>query len=193
MPNRNKINKSFVNNIPNTITIFRFFLIIPVLYFAHLKLVWAFVLSYSILRFLDFVDGYLARKLNAVSDLGSKLDSLIDTVSEPFAFFGFYLLNHKLFTDNIILWILPFSMLFAAWAFGYTKTGKLTILHLYSNKAFGLFYSLYLITGAIFGPIKLLLIFVCLAGVLASIEQIVIFLKKGKTVTLEEKGLFFRS
>jgi len=65
-------------NIPNIITVLRIVLSITLLFFQITSLI--FVLIYLLCGISDILDGYLARKLNVTSKLGSKLDSLADFI-----------------------------------------------------------------------------------------------------------------
>ena len=72
--------------LPNLITLFNLFLgciIVLLLIENNLKVKHVFIIS-VICLILDYLDGYIARKLNAKSDIGIQLDSLADLVS-----FGF--------------------------------------------------------------------------------------------------------
>lgn len=67
--------------IPNIISLVRLAGIPVLLFFmtAHLKLPWWFVsVFFLLLAATDMLDGFLARKLHAESDLGALLDPLID-------------------------------------------------------------------------------------------------------------------
>jgi len=66
--------------IPNILTSFRIIFIpfvIALLYFD--QFLWA-VFLFFILSITDFFDGYLARKLNAVSDFGKLMDPIADKI-----------------------------------------------------------------------------------------------------------------
>lgn len=69
----------------NLITIFRMFLVFIVAYllFSHSALLFILALVLTIVAFsLDGVDGWVARKLNEVSKLGSVLDIISDRIVE---------------------------------------------------------------------------------------------------------------
>ena len=69
--------------LPNTITLLNLFLgciIILLLIENNIEVKYIFIIS-LICIFLDFLDGYIARKLNAKSEIGLQLDSLADMIS----------------------------------------------------------------------------------------------------------------
>lgn len=65
-------------NIPNIITSIRFFGALVILFLKPFSLL--FFIIFFIAGFTDCIDGFLARKLNSVTDFGSKLDSVCDLV-----------------------------------------------------------------------------------------------------------------
>ena len=69
--------------LPNLITLLNLFLgciVVLLLVENNLEVKYIFIIS-SICLFLDYLDGFIARKLNAKSDIGLQLDSLADLVS----------------------------------------------------------------------------------------------------------------
>ena len=69
--------------LPNAITLLNLFLgciIILLLIENNIEVKYIFIIS-LICIFLDFLDGYIARKLNAKSEIGLHLDSLADMIS----------------------------------------------------------------------------------------------------------------
>ncbi|HEX3017991.1 MAG TPA: CDP-alcohol phosphatidyltransferase family protein [Caproicibacter sp.] len=79
MKNRNK-NKNL--NIPNTLTVIRFFLIIPfVYYFLNNHYIKAVVIL-AASGITDMLDGLIARKFNQFTELGQMLDPLFDKLTQ---------------------------------------------------------------------------------------------------------------
>ncbi|MGB3536283.1 MAG: CDP-diacylglycerol--glycerol-3-phosphate 3-phosphatidyltransferase [Microcoleaceae cyanobacterium] len=68
-------------NLPNLITFSRLSVVPFLLYLLHdpnPKRYWISVILFAIAASTDWLDGYLARKLNQVTDLGKFLDPLVD-------------------------------------------------------------------------------------------------------------------
>jgi CDP-diacylglycerol---glycerol-3-phosphate 3-phosphatidyltransferase len=68
-------------NLPNTITLSRLLglpLVVYCLYSDRLNLRWLGLALFLVAALTDWLDGYLARKLDLVTDLGKFLDPLVD-------------------------------------------------------------------------------------------------------------------
>jgi len=88
------LNKKIIQALPNIITIFRFFLIFPFVlldYSFHHTAHWATIVVLFFVFFGDCVDGYLARKFNAMSDLGKIIDPVFDKLTFILLSYYFYL------------------------------------------------------------------------------------------------------
>jgi len=107
---------------PNSITLLNLFIgciVVLLLVENNIEVKYVFVLS-VICLVLDFLDGYIARKLNAKSELGLQLDSLADMVSLAWFrvyFFTICFLTHFIFSRfNFFLfcsfhWFCDYSLL----------------------------------------------------------------------------------
>lgn len=96
-----------------------------------------FLAVYLICGFTDMIDGYIARKANAVSTLGAALDSAADAV-----FVGILMIV-LLPVINIPQWIWIYIAVVAAVratsvVIAYCKYKKIAMLHTYANKVTGL-------------------------------------------------------
>ncbi|NCO75841.1 MAG: CDP-diacylglycerol--glycerol-3-phosphate 3-phosphatidyltransferase [Cyanobacteria bacterium] len=70
-------------NIPNSITISRIFLVIPIIYLLYQPekyYQWVAFGIFLLAAATDWLDGYLARKLNQITELGKFLDPLTDKI-----------------------------------------------------------------------------------------------------------------
>ena len=87
--------------IPNLLSIFRMTAFLPVIIFFSFEYYLTSFFLFSAAAWSDFLDGFLARKYNLTSNLGSLLDLVADKilVSSILIFFVFY-------TTNIVLLIL---------------------------------------------------------------------------------------
>lgn len=79
----------------NLVTVFRITLILPVIYFYQAGWYITAVLLIILFVFLDFVDGYIARKLSQVTKTGQILDAFTDK-------FGFFVFLIFCFLENRI-------------------------------------------------------------------------------------------
>lgn len=70
-------------NIPNSITLARIILVIPLMYLLYQpenNYQWIAFIIFIIAAATDWLDGYLARKLNQITELGKFLDPLTDKI-----------------------------------------------------------------------------------------------------------------
>lgn len=80
-------------NIPNLITISRFFLIPAFVYLMLSKQYNYAIAVFVFAGFTDILDGYIARKYNKVTDLGKILDPLADKLMQLAALFMIVIMN----------------------------------------------------------------------------------------------------
>ena len=92
--------------IPNLLSIFRMTAFLPVIILFSFEYYLTSFFLFSAAAWSDFLDGFLARKYNLTSNLGSLLDLVADKilVSSILIFFVFY-------TTNIILLILALTII----------------------------------------------------------------------------------
>jgi len=74
------INKSDFFNPPNLVSMLRILMAPILLLFAYHQLATVYLLALVFTLFTDVVDGFLARRLNMITELGAKLDSWGDFV-----------------------------------------------------------------------------------------------------------------
>ena len=65
-------------NLPNLLSVSRIILIIPIIFLFEINYFITSCFIFFLASLTDFLDGYLARKNNLESDLGSLLDLLAD-------------------------------------------------------------------------------------------------------------------
>ena len=72
-----------MKHLPNILSISRFFAIFAIAYFIFERSPnsqWIAIILYCVSIFTDYLDGYIARKYNAISGLGKSLDATVDKV-----------------------------------------------------------------------------------------------------------------
>ena len=91
--------------IPNLLSIFRMTAFLPVIIFFSFEYYLTSFFLFSAAAWSDFLDGFLARKYNLTSNLGSLLDLVADKilVSSILIFFVFYTTNIFLFVLTLII------------------------------------------------------------------------------------------
>lgn len=120
-------------NLPNSITVtrlvlipfFMFFMIFPVLPDTPSRLISVGI--FAVTAFTDFLDGYLARKLNLVTDFGKFLDPVVDKLMIFGAFFGI-LVMHR--TDHVFMMVFSW----AAFIVIFRETAVTSLRMIASNK-----------------------------------------------------------
>lgn len=174
-----------MKNVANIISISRIILLFG-LFFTFNNII-VFISIYLICGFTDILDGYIARKTNTQSVLGSKLDSFADLIlflvitTSIIIYLGEKIL---VFIPGVIITFVIRIMNMGVVAYKYHCFG---ILHTWGNKLTGLL----LFTAPLFimfNKIQLLWIIV-LVAVLSSIEELIIHLTSSK-LELDRKSIF---
>ncbi len=93
-----KINFKDILLAPNLISLFRLCLAVPFIYFLELSLNDSVYFSYIIYLILiafvsDILDGYIARKINKITELGKLLDPIADKILVAIIIIYLYLMN----------------------------------------------------------------------------------------------------
>ena len=123
--------------IPNLFTLYRF-LSVPVLWvLAFTGYPVALGVGYILAGLTDALDGYFARRLDMVTEFGSKFDSLADHLLGPSAIAWVVILEPEVFTENAIPFIIAISTYIIRNIVGWIKFRRLGNLHLYTGKFSG--------------------------------------------------------
>ena len=171
--------------IPNFITLLR--AMMAVLLFMVTPFSSLFYLIYVVCALTDILDGFLARRLKAVSDLGQCLDSLVDLMFLVIVSIRVVPLldveSWMLIWTGIILLMKIGSLII-----GFAKFRELSFLHTYKNKLTGLLLFVY---PAFIGWLGMLIptVIVCMAATVTAVEELIILLKL-KKLHRDVKGLF---
>lgn len=180
---------SIYPHLPNMISSVRILMAPLLLYLAieQQAVIYIGVLLFTV--FTDALDGYLARKLNTVSELGARLDSWGDFIVYTTMAISAWLLWPDIISREkfyVIIIICSFTIPVLT---GLLKFKKLTSYHTISVKiAVGItiFSYVLLFTGLLNWPVKLAAICCIYAG----IEQILITLLSQKKKTVDVKSIW---
>ena len=131
--------KSIIKYVPNGLTALRC-LIAPLLAFDALDgaiSAW-FVPAFLIAAISDLIDGPVARRFNAVTSLGSKLDSYGDVVLIGTALFCIWRVHPEAIAKFWIpLMVVGFTQV-SSWVVSLVKFGRITCYHSYVAKVWAL-------------------------------------------------------
>lgn len=137
----------------------------------------------------DMIDGYIARKTNSVSKIGSRLDSIADIVlglAMACIFLPIIQLQWQALTFIIVIAFIRI----AALCLVLCKYKTFAIVHTYGNKAAG--FAVFLFPLLYNYVNKIVLIYsICVVSNLAAIEELIIHITS-KELTIDFKGLFFK-
>ena len=176
-----------MKKIPNILCILRIVLSLSFLLLRPFS--GLFLAVYLFCGFTDMIDGYIARKANAVSTLGAALDSAADTM-----FIGILMLV-LLPIMKIPQWIWIYIAVIAAVRIAsvliaYIKYRKIAMLHTYSNKATGL---ILFTVPILYSYIDMSLLggIVCTIALLSAAEEMLLQIRS-RALNRDAKGIFER-
>lgn len=172
--------------IPNIITVIRILLSIGLFFLVPFTS--SFNVIYLIAGCSDILDGYIARKINAISKLGSRLDSVADFIMILVVFLK--LLPMIKLPNGVYFWLISIVIIrLSSLMIVFYKFHTFAMLHTYANKAVGLllFFSplLYQLVD-----IMTISIILCIPATISAIEEMVIHITS-KEIIEDTKGLLF--
>lgn len=176
-----------MKQIPNILSISRIFLSLLLLFFFKIPLV--FMIFYLLIGITDFLDGFIARKYNAESVVGAKLDSIGD-------FFFYIILSAYLIIEQrevifpfLIPVLLIFIFRFGNIVIGFIKYKKLIMIHTFANKLTGLL--LFILPIMIILGVEEFLFIAVIVALLSPIEELIILLRSPKEkIDLNKRSIF---
>ena len=177
-------------NIPNILSLYRLLSFPFILYLALQGYETLFVILFVINLFTDILDGWIARKFNMQTEIGSRLDSIADIGSFILAFVGIYmfkLVDFKphFFSFGVFIGLFIFSNILSIVKFKQTPS-----LHLYSWKIGGYIQGVFFFTLFVFGYNKYVYYIMVTWGIIAFLEHIIIQLII-KKMLVNAKGLYW--
>lgn len=169
------MNLQELRTIPNLLTATRG-LLLPVLWteaFRGDRLVVG--IGLAVCFWLDFGDGFVARKLGQTSAFGSRFDSIVDGFVGPSAIVWLLLLEPDALLDHKLLAVTWFVITYVSLAVGLFKFRRFANLHLQSSRIACVFQYAFLVDAFVAPPALSALLYVAGGlGILSSLETLVI-------------------
>ncbi|MFV0352746.1 MAG: CDP-alcohol phosphatidyltransferase family protein [Oscillospiraceae bacterium] len=157
-----------MRRLPNYITIFRVFCSVLMALFAQNPVV--FYSLYFLCGISDMLDGFLARKMQAVSKLGATLDSVADAVF--IASVCISVLPQLQLPLWVLVWVAVIAVLRGtSLLVGYLRHKTLLFLHTYANKATGLLLFFFPLWLWLLG-VNLTAMGLCIAASISALEEL---------------------
>lgn len=167
--------------LPNQLSAGRL-LLIPVLWVAALLGSGRIVgigLAFAFLS--DWADGFIARRLNITSALGSKLDSIADGLVGPSAIAWLLLLEPAALLDHRALAIAWFALTYASLVLGLVKFHRFANLHLQSARIACVFQYAFVVGALAAPPYEPVLLYAAAGlGILSSLEALILQLVRNE-------------
>lgn len=177
--------------IVNLITLYRIvtFPLLIIFILTHQFTIFKWLLLASF--FTDAIDGYLARRYNATSILGAKLDSIGDDLTILAAAVGLFATEFDFIKKELTLILILFGLFFIQLTFSLMRYNKISSFHTYLAKTAAVVTALFLLSVFFFNEVFYPLFYVSyIMTSLELIEEIVIvfLLPKWK---VNVKGLYW--
>lgn len=121
-------------NVPNLISGFRLLLVPALLYLAWIGEYTLFLIFFACSLLLDLADGFIARKLNQVSEFGARLDTWSDFATEiavPVCAWWLWPDAIQQVSPFVITMVVSSAVTIT---FGFLKYGRLTSYHAWGSK-----------------------------------------------------------
>ena len=127
-------NKEQIINLPNLVSFIRILMAPVLFYFALTQQPWWFIGIFLFAEFTDVLDGYLARRLNQITKMGSHLDSWGDfVIYTTIAICAWILWPDILLRESLYFTIIVLSFTLPA-LIGFIKFRRFTSYHTWSVK-----------------------------------------------------------
>jgi len=177
-------------NIPNILSLYRLASFPFLLYLIFNDYEFLFVILFIVNLITDILDGWIARRFNMQTAIGSKLDSIADIGSFILAFIGFYIFKPTDFMPHMISFNIFMGLFVISNFLSLVKFRQTPSLHLYSWKIGGYIQGLFFFVLFVFGFNPYFYYFMIAWGIIAFTEHIIIQLML-KKMRVNAKGLYW--
>lgn len=132
-------------NVPNFLTLLRFLMIgVMVWFYLNDKTIYAMI-TFCVAVFTDFLDGYIARKFNQITNIGKLLDPLADKLLQMAAIFCMYCVGSLPLIAFILVVLCEVLMVYGA-SFLFLHRHTIVAANIYGKLAAGVMYAAILAT-----------------------------------------------
>lgn len=148
---------------------------------------WLLAISF----FTDAIDGYLARRYNAISVLGARLDSIADDLTIAMAIVGIFRLNLNFILAQWVPVAILVLLFLVQVGFAFKRYGKMTAFHTYSAKVAAVVQGAFIISF-FFTPAPLLwLFYLCALFTALDLLEEIILIGMLPGYRLNVKGIYW--
>lgn len=165
-------------NIPNALSVIRLTGVPFLFVLVQLENQLWFLGFFIFLGLTDFFDGYLARKWNQVTDLGSMLDSIADMAYYISAAYFLTFLFPSYLEPNLPFFYILLALLAVSIIVSKVKLGKVLILHTHISRTCGVLVFVVFL-ASFTADTTLMIRAIIILYTIAFIESTIIFLKYG--------------
>jgi phosphatidylglycerophosphate synthase len=167
--------------VPNVLTSIRL-LLVPLMWTAALEgSPRAVGVGLALSFWLDFGDGFAARRLGQATAFGSKFDSIVDSTIGPSALCWLLLLEPAALQDHWLLAATWVAVTYASLVVGLVKFRRLANLHLQSARLACVVQYAFLVDAFAAAPYEPILLYAAAgAGIVASLESLVLQLRRSR-------------
>jgi len=167
-------NASVFRHVPNLISMARI-VATPVLIFLALTdredaYKWLLLAAFI----SDIVDGLIARTFSITSMLGSRLDTLADTLLWPAAIFGIWVFHPELMTEHWLVIVLVLGLWAIEMIVAWLRYGKLTSFHAYTIRVSVYGFGIFIMSLFLWGLHPWLLYVASAFNMLGNVEALII-------------------
>jgi phosphatidylglycerophosphate synthase len=167
--------------VPNVLTSLRL-LLVPVMWIAALEgRPRAVGVGLALSFWLDFGDGFAARRLGQTTAFGSKFDSIVDSMIGPSALCWLLLLEPAAIQEHWLLAATWVGVTYTSLVVGLVKFRRFANLHLQSARIACVIQYAFLVDVFVAAPYEPLLLYAAAgAGIVASLESLVLQLRRSR-------------
>ncbi len=167
-------NASVFRHVPNVISMARV-VATPVLIFLALTdredaFTWLLLAAFI----SDIVDGLIARSFSITSMLGSRLDTLADTLLWPAAIFGIWIFHPEVMTEHWLVIVLVLGLWAIEMIVAWLRYGKLTSFHAYTIRVSVYGFGIFIMSLFLWGLQPWLLYVASAFNMLGNVESLII-------------------